>query len=63
MYHNSSGTYVILYENTYHEKRVLLVQCRSKEECKDILKARGLKALAYCDYDELVVLLQEKKKK
>lgn len=57
------GVFAVLYENTYKEMRVLVIDANNDSECEDIIKARGIKPLAYFEFSELIRLFNKKGRK
>ena len=55
------GIYAVIHENVYKEMRVLVISANSDRECEDIIKARGVNALAYFEFSELIRLFNRKK--
>lgn len=57
------GLFAVIYINSYKEARVQVISANSDSECYDIIQARGIKALAYFEFSELIELFKKKKEK
>lgn len=57
------GLFAVIYINQYKEARVQVISANSDSECHDIIQARGIKALAYFEFSELIGLFEKKHNK
>lgn len=64
---NHCHTFIVMYENTYHENRIMLLEASSYSACEDICVARDLKNYAVLNYNDALQkaeeIKQRKKKK
>lgn len=64
---NHCNTFIVMYENTYHENRIMLLEASSYSVCEDICVARDLKNYAVLNYNDALQkaeeIKQRKKKK
>lgn len=49
---NHCHTFIVMYENTYHERRIMLIEASSYSACDDICMARNLNVLGVLNYND-----------